>query len=268
VERRKFLASSVAAAAVGLNLPAELNAFQGSADSQARQFYVLRHYYVRAGTQQSATNPFFQNALIPALNRAGISPVGVFGLTIGAPGPSVFVLMPSSSLENLVEIEDRLLDDSEYQKAGGAFLGASNQEPAFERIESSLTHAFQSWPKLTVPPAKAAGTPRIFELRSYEGSSEHMHRVKVEMFQTGEFAAFRSAGFEMVFASNVLIGERLPKLTYMVSYASLDDRTKLWDAFFSSAEWKKLAGNPKFSMPGLVSNNSIQILTPAPYSQV
>ncbi len=273
MERRKFLASSVAAAAVGFSAPASLHAFQGamnsgSAGSPARQFYVLRHYLIRSGPQQSAANPFFRDALIPALNRAGISPVGVFNLTIGEPGPSFFVLMPGSSLENLAEIEDRLLQDAEYQKAGAAFLGASNEQPVFERIESSLTRAFEGWPELVVPPAKAADTPRIFELRSYEGSSEEIHRLKVDMFHHGEFAAFRRAGFDMVFASDVLIGQRLPKLTYMVSYASLDDRTKKWAAFFASPEWKELAGSAKYSMQGMVSNNSIQILTPAPYSQI
>ena len=268
MERRKFLASSIAAAAVGLNSPASLHAFQGAGESKAREFYVLRHYFIRSGPQQSATNPFFQNALIPALNRAGISPVGVFNLTIGEPGPSVFVVLPSASLEDLAEVEDRLLQDSEYQKAGAEFLGAGNAEPAFERVESSLMHAFQGWPKLTVPPAKAAGTPRIFELRSYEGVSEHLYRLKVDMFHHGEFDAFRKAGFQMVFAGEVLVGQRLPKLTYMVSYESLDERTSKWAAFFASEEWKRLASNPKYSVPGLVSNNSIQILTPAQYSQV
>jgi hypothetical protein len=268
VERRKFLASSIAAAAVGMTSPANLHAFQGTAESKAREFYVLRHYFIRSGPQQSATSPFFQEALIPALNRAGINPVGVFNLTIGAPGPSVFVIMPSSSLENLVEIEDRLLQDSEYQKAGAAFLGAGNAEPAFERVESSLMHAFQGWPTLTVPPAKAAGTPRIFELRSYEGASEQNYRTKVEMFHHGEFDAFRKAGFQVVFAGEVLVGQRLPKLTYMVSYESLDERTRKWAAFFASDEWKHLISNAKYSAPGLVSNNSIEILTPAQYSQI
>ena len=267
MKRRKFLASSMAAAAIGMNSP-KLNAFQGPTDSKSRDFYVLRRYYIRGGPQQRSTMSFFQQALVPALNRAGISPVGVFNLTVGMLTPSVYVLLPSSSLEQMAVVEDRLLQDSEYQKAGAEFLGANNDEPAFERIDSSLMQAFQGWPKLAVPPAKAAGTPRIFEMRSYEGTSEKLYRTKVDMFHNGEFEAFRKAGMSFVFGAEVLVGQRLPKLTYMVAFENLEVRDKKWAAFFATDEWKRLSSDAKYSVPGLVANNSIEILTPAPFSQI
>jgi hypothetical protein len=60
----------------------------------------------------------------------------------------------------------------------------------------------------------------------------------------------------------------MPNLTYMIGFANLAERDKCWSAFFSAPETKSLFGQQKYSSPGLVSNVSNTILTPAPYSQI
>ncbi len=142
--------------------------------------------------------------MIPAVNRLGIKPVGVFNLAIGPETPAIYVLLPSATLETLVTLEARLAQDAEYVKTGAAFLNAPAIAPAFNRIESSLMIAFEKIPGLTLPAATATNGPRVFELRTYESATDQDHKRKVEMMQSGEEAIFAKAGFSQVFYGDTL----------------------------------------------------------------
>jgi hypothetical protein len=176
--------------------------------------------------------------------------------------------MPSASVETLATAEARLAGDAEYMKAGADFLNASSNQPSFVRLETSLMMALAGAPKLIVPAATAQKGPRMFELRTYESATDQDHKVKVEQVNNGEVAIFNKAGFWPVFFGDTLIGEKMPNLTYMIGFANLAERDKCWSAFFSAPETKILFGQQKYSSPGLVSNVSNTILTPAAYSQI
>jgi len=45
------------------------------------------------------------------------------------------------------------------------------------------------------------------------------------MFNSGEYDVFEKAGFSQVFYGDVLVGSRLPCLTYMLGFTDLTDRT-------------------------------------------
>src|SRR6202049_2865266 len=131
MERRKFLASSLAASAIAVTVPGNFaEAAQRATQTKGREFYQLRRYHLNSGPQRKLCDDFFREALIPALNRLSISPVGVFDLSIGPETPTIYVLMPSSSPEALATVESRLAQDSEYAKVGAAFLNAPAKEPA------------------------------------------------------------------------------------------------------------------------------------------
>jgi hypothetical protein len=153
-------------------------------------------------------------------------------------------------------------------KAGAAFLNAPDKQPAYVRVESSLMLAFEGWPKLTVPAATAQRGKRMFELRTYESPSDQDHRRKVEMFNSGEFAAFEKAGFWQIFFGDTLIGARMPNLTYMLGFEDMAARDNMWKAFGASAEWKKLSGSPRYNFEEIVSSITNVILAPASYSQI
>ena len=127
MERRKFLASSLAASAMAAVASSE---YLQAAPSTGREFYQLRLYRFINGPQRKAADAYFRDALIPALNRLGITPVGVLNLTIGPQTPTVYVLMPSTSLETLITVEDRLAQDTEYMKAGCGFSEYAGGEAA------------------------------------------------------------------------------------------------------------------------------------------
>src|ERR1700674_4740602 len=125
MERRKFLASSLAASALAVTTPGSYaEPAQGAMQGKRREFYQLRRYHLNSGPQRKLCDDFFREALVPALNRLGISPVGVFDVSIGPETPSLYVLMPSTSAETLLLAETRLAQDAEYLKAGDAFLNA------------------------------------------------------------------------------------------------------------------------------------------------
>lgn len=266
MKRRQFLTSSLAASA--FVLAGKTSKAESTSATAPREYYELRQYHLRSGYQTNLTDVYVADALIPALNRLGISPVGAFNLTLGPETPTLYLLLPSSRLETLVTAELLLAQDETFSKAAAPFWNAPASEPPFVRIESSLMIAFEGRPKLKVPPVTAQHGKRVFQLRTYESPSNQAHVRKVEMFHSGEFEVFQRAGFWPVFYGDVLIGPRLPKLTYMLSFPDLEEMNAKWAAFGADPEWKKLTSSPKFNFEPIVSNISNQILSPTSYSQI
>src|SRR5580700_7434574 len=111
MERREFVKSALVAAgmATGAAFGAEPDE---KAPAEARlEFYQLRTYTLRTGPQLALTQGYFERALIPALNRLEMGPVGVFKLDIGPETPTYYVLIPSTSAEALVALDTHLGKD-------------------------------------------------------------------------------------------------------------------------------------------------------------
>ena len=263
MQRRDFLTSSLAAAAVALK-PTLSSAQTG----KPRQYFELRKYQQQSGPQTKLLQSYLSDALIPALNRIGFTPIGVFNLYLGPQSPATYVLIPSNNLESLVTSELQLAKDDQFMKAAAPFWAAPAAAPAFVRVESQLMLAFEGWPQVTVPPVTAQHGKRVFQLRIYESPSQQDHVRKVEMFNSGEFDIFQKAGFWNVFFSDTLIGPRLPQLTYMVAFPELADIDAKWEAFGNHPDWKKLSAETRFSFEPIVSNIDSLILRPASFSQI
>ena len=133
MDRRKFLASTLAASAVATASPGALaQAGQEAGDANKREFYQLRRYLLSAGPQRKLTDDYFRDALVPALNRMEFSPIGVFNVTIGPEMPVMYVLIPSFSVEKLVTVDDRLQKDDAYVKAAAPFLERARERACFQ----------------------------------------------------------------------------------------------------------------------------------------
>lgn len=268
MERREFLHTAfgtgmMAAAGFGTTMTDQ------DPKSAGTDFYVWRQYIVRTGTQPQRMAEFLKNAAIPALNRLGHKPIGVFEVVAGVPSPSIFVLTPSSSLAQIGAIEPGLERDSEFMKAADAYINAPATDPFYVRQEISLLSAFPNVPNIVVPAATGGGGPRLFELRIYESHNERAHRMKMRMFtEMGEVDIFRRVGLTPVFFARTLIGSRMPNLTYMLVHDNLAGREKSWAAFGGDPEWKKLRSTPGYSDAEIVSNITTIFLRPAPYSQI
>lgn len=268
MKRRDFLKSSVAAAgAVAVDQLLQANAAE-SAPGVAREFYELRRYHLRRGPTQKRFDDFYRNAEIPALNRAGIGPVGVFGVMFGPESPSMYVLMPHKSAESFATALDRVRADPEFQKAGTEFVNAPPTDPSYVRVDISFMVAFAVMPKVEVPAGAAGNKPRIFELRTYESHSKKANQKKVEMFNNGEIAIFRRAGLTPVFFGETLSGANMPNLTYMLVFENIADHDRSWGKFGSDPEWRKLSTTPGYTDGEIVSNISNLFLRPTAYSQI
>ena len=265
MERRQFLTASVAASAVAV---AGNVAAQTSPAAPGREFYQIRRYALINGPQTKLTESYFSDALIPALARMGIGPVGAFRLEFGPETPAYYLLIPSSNLQALAELDLRLVDDAAFLQAAAPFWNATAAAPAFVRVESWLLSAFPGWPKLTPPPGTATKAKRILQLRTYESASNADHVRKVEMFHAGEFDIFLKAGFHPVFFGDTLLGSRMPSLTYMVSFADQSELEACWDRFRDDPNWKKLSSNPQYAAEQIVTSISNLILSPLACSQV
>ncbi|PYL00223.1 MAG: NIPSNAP family containing protein [Verrucomicrobia bacterium] len=268
MKRREFLKSSLAATSVaGLTSVLETSAAEPGANA-AREFYELRLYHLRRGPKQKLFDDFYREAAIPAMNRAGVGPVGVFNLAYGPDNPTLYVLIPHKTIESFGTSLDRVRSDTDYQKAGAGFINAAATDPSYVRVESSLMAAFAAIPKLEVPVLAKENQPRLFELRTYESHSKKANKKKIEMFNNGEIAIFRRTGLQPVFFGETLIGAKMPNLTYMLVFENIAAREKNWGAFIADPEWKKLSSTPGYTDAEIVSNISNVFLRPAAYSQI
>src|SRR6204780_5906777 len=166
MDRRNFLSGSLAASALSLATAGNSAAQAGSAaDKSAPEYMDLRRYHLASGPGVKLTTNFFADALIPALNRLGIEPVGAFSVYFGPDSPSYYLLMPSSKLETLVTADLELAKDDVFMKAAAPFWDAPAATPPYIRIEISLFGAFPGKPKGPPPaPPPTKGKP-IFPLR-------------------------------------------------------------------------------------------------------
>jgi len=257
MKRREFLAAGIAGAA-GIEAAA---VSMGKGEKEKRQYFELRQYHLLNRSKIGEVGDFLREAGIPAMNRIGINPVGVFNSMYGPSSSTLYVLLVHKSLGSVEQASERLLADEEFRKA--SFVNATLSEPAFVRMESSLMAAFKDMPYLEVPERKS----RIFELRTYESHSLKAAKKKIEMFnEGGEIAIFKKTGLQPVFFGETLIGPKMPNLKYMLVFDDMAMRDKRWGVFGSDPDWKKLRANPAYR--DTVSNITDIILRPTPYSQI
>ncbi len=265
MQRRRFLAASLAASAAAALVREGAAQVAGS---RAREFYQIRRYSLTNGPQQKLTEGYLNDALIPALKKLGMGPVGALRLEMGPETPVYYVLIPGPSSAALTELDLTLSKDDTFLKAAEPFWSAPATANAFERVEYSMLAAFEGWPKLVPPPSSATKAKRIFQLRTYESPSYRDHVRKVEMFNAGEFEIFKNAGCNPVFFGDTLVGTRMPSLTYMLSFANSADLDARWDVFRNDPAWKKMSSDPRYAFEQIVSNITNLVLSPLDCSQL
>lgn len=260
MQRREFLAAGCLAGLASASPMAAVAASEGGAK---KQYYELRLCLLESKAKQDALVKFLGKAAIPALNRIGIKPVGVFTLA-EEESSNLYVLAPHDSLESVATCVHRLGEDEAFLQAGADVIDAPFKDPAYTRMESSLLLAFDKMPRLAVPSAKAT---RVFQLRIYENPTIKANQRKVEMFNTGgEIDVFLHCGMTPVFFGEALVGSKLPNVTYMLGFDDRETGEKAWEAFKADPGWAKLKDDPYYK--DTVSNITNIWLNPAPCSQI
>jgi hypothetical protein len=245
---------------------AALGSLSASAQEEAesgREFYELKRYILETEDQRTGLDAFLEDAALPALERHGYGPVGVF--TDEEDISPVYVLIRHKSLAGVAEMIHILGADAEFMEKGAAFLNAPADNPAYARIESSLLHAFTGMPQMSRP-SDAPG--RVFQLRIYESPSVLTGQKKIEMFNVAEIDIFKKTGLNPVFFGEAVIGDKIPNLTYMLGFDSMDAQKAAWKTFIADPEWKELSGRPEYADDKILSGITNINLVPTKYSQI
>jgi len=284
IPRRTFLkAALTASTAAALGSRAESAAADGDTlDRSAREFYDLRCYRLRKDTRLPADadpallDGYLERALLPALGRRGLGPVGVFteldvdrktATASPQPGSPVWVLIPYPTLESFVRVNAALAADPDVRRAGAAYLDAPKSAPAFERIDSWLLRAFAGMPRIELPAFSRERVPtRVFEMRDYESRSERTALNKIAMFEAGEIPLMRDLGMHPLMYGQALCGPDLPHLRYFTSGPDLATHLAAWSKFGPDPRWIALRDDPQYA--DNVSKVTSRFLTPRPYSQI
>jgi hypothetical protein len=260
MNRRQFVTLSGAASLAAVT-PATAAAAENSAD---RDYYELRQFIIETEAQKKGMDAFLRDAAIPALNRIGFKPVGVFYPAQGL--SPIYVLLRHRSVESLAALDSQLAEDREFLSSGADFINAPVDAPAFKRMESSLMVAFTGMPRLDRP---VDGPGRVFQLRTYESPSAKTGLKKIEMFNdAGEIRIFREVGLNPVFFGQTLVGSKMPNLTYMLGFKSMDEQKAAWGRFGAHQDWKRLSTMPEYSDKTILCGITNLLLVPADYSQI
>jgi hypothetical protein len=263
MNRRHFITLSGAAGMAAITASTVSTARAAQAGS-GRDYYQLLQFIVENEGQKKKLDTFLKEAAIPALNRLGSKPVGVFYPADGI--SPVYVLLRHKSLETVATLNADLAADGEFTTAGEEFLNAPAGAPAFKRLESSLMVAFDGMPQIETP---VTSPGRVFQLRIYESPSVVTGLKKIEMFNdAGEIKLFRETGLNPVFFGQTIIGTKMPNLTYMLAFKNMDEQKAAWKKFVAHPEWKRLSGMPEYADKAILSGITNLQLVAADYSQV
>ena len=263
MKRRDFLAAGAALGMTPLMAMPDLTTNAG----QGVQYYEWIRYHLPVGKLQRIVSNYYRSAAIPALNKAGINAVGVFNVKHGTNNPTLHVIIPHPSLESVVTLNDKLLEDTEFVEAGKSFLSAPTNEKAFVTMEKTILKAFALLPEIQIPTQKQTNSPRIFQVRTYESPSLTVAKNKIHMFnEGGEIEMFKRTGLKPVLFAETIAGNRMPSLMYMLAFDDFPAMQKAWDTFDKDPEWLKLVADPFYA--NNVSCINDWIWTPTAFSQI
>ena len=127
------------------------NLTQAAEPGSQQQFIELRQYHLQVGNKKQPFNDYLEKTGIPALNRAGIEPVGAFSVMFGQNKPSMYLLLPHQNIDSVLHFVDTMMKDQEQGEAGMEYAEASISEPMYLRFESSLMRAFSGMPRVKSP---------------------------------------------------------------------------------------------------------------------
>lgn len=262
MNRRTFLSLTAAAGTATATSP-NLQSANAGGDLQ---YYELRRYAFdpEKPAQRKRYLDFLQKAAIPALNRAGIQPVGIFEPRDER--DTLWVLLPHSSLQSAATLVERLGSDPDFLQEGEDVIEATSDAPPYLCFSSSLFRAFSGMPRLETP---VTGSSRVLQLRIYESPTEATNLKKIEMFnEAGEIRIFRKVGLHPVFFGQAIAGDRMPNLTYMLVFKDEEELNANWQRFRTDPEWQELKAMPEYADKAILSGITSILLRPAPGSQI
>jgi|TARA_X000000950_G_scaffold109657_2_gene138222 hypothetical protein len=226
-----------------------------------KEFYELRTYELYQTSNFKDFNSYFKDYFIPAMNQNGINNIGVFKEASEDFPRKIYVFIAYPDMTTYQSVKHSIKNDPKNSAASVRLN--KKEKPVFNRYDTSLYDAFDGLPKMVKPEAQK----RFFELRTYESHSEDAYRRKVNMFNEGEIDLFDELDFGSVFFGEKISGDRMPCLTYMLAFESLEDRNNSWALFPKHPKWQQLKNDEAYKDSCCSSITRVYLL-PMPYSQL
>jgi len=248
-------------------MPFLLNPLTVNSQNSQKEYYEIKTYRLKDKSQEERVHAFLTYDFLPTAHKFGIKKIGVFIPleTDSTFGKRIVVLIPYTSLEQLSKLNDLLVAKEEYDPKAKDYINADYTNPPYERIESVLLQAFSGMPHMEMPQLDNVRADRVYELRSYEGPTEKIHKNKVQMFNEGdEVSLFKRLHFNAVFYAEVISGRSMPNLMYMTTFDNMASHDAHWKAFVNDPYWIKLKAMPEYQHN--VSKINIYLLRPTEYS--
>ena len=226
------------------------------------EMYELRVYELKFGKPANILHNYFENALIPALNRQEIKNIGVFEEAGDALPKNIYVFIPFKNMEAYQKVYEALKIDTTFKNDSKAYNETDEQEFPYVGYSTSFFIAFEGFPNLVKPNEDDS----LFELRIYEGYNEDAFLRKVKMFNESEFKIFDDVGLRPVFFGEQISGNHMPNLTYMLAFKDMNDHDVTWRKFGPHPEWQRIVNLPEYA--NTVSNIRRVFLKPLEYSKL
>ena len=241
---------------------------RAAAADAKHQFYEVRSYILGEEGDVDAIDGYLNTALLPALGRQDVGPIGVFtnAQNDSSGSPRIIVVIPYDSASQMHQVQRLVQADQAYQAAAKSYLEQGVENPPYERIKSELLVSMKCMPTLNVPSGALDNADRVYELRLYESGNERLGNLKVHMFDNGEVPIFLDCGIQPIFIGQCILGPQMPNLTYLTMYPNEDARIKAWQSFRKHPDWQVLKAVEKYK--GTVSHIDKYVLKPKPYSQM
>ncbi|MBN1987705.1 MAG: NIPSNAP family protein [Prolixibacteraceae bacterium] len=258
MKRRTFLKNSALAAGVAV-APAGLQTTQVSGEQ--KDFYELKVFQLSGGGGRNQLKKYYTEAVIPFLNKRGAK-VGAFNEYSLEEPPVMYILHAHKSPADYYEAVQAMKSDPAFLEAAKEYSQLPADSPVFVRYETFLMEAFDGIPRFKQPDENRG----LFELRTYESYNEDAGIRKVKMFNDEELPLFEKVGLHPVFFGQLMAGQFMPALTYMLWFKNMEEREANWEKFITSDEWKTMSGKPIYA--NTVSKVKKKFLIPADFSQI
>ena len=229
------------------------------------EFYEIRIYRVFDFEKQNQLEAWMQDALLPALERLDIKNVGVFRNLGDLNDHSQFMVLPFESLEQFATLNLKLAEDKVFTEDSKEWFGQEMKDPVYNRVDSWITQAFDSIPKMELP-AHIKNPDRVYELRLYESHNMDSARRKVKMFDDGETQLMRDVKLGPVFFGRTLAGPDSPNLIYLLGAESAEAHKAHWKAFLAAPKWAEIKDLPEYA--NTVSKIQKWVLKPTAFSKL
>ena len=256
MDRRSFVQTFAAASLLS-------PAAEAQPSSARTRVYLLDYYYYRQGDQATRLQQYLSSQL-PLFSRHTRA-FGVFTAVMAPHAQTTLALSGFSSFADLTAAAAAFESDPGLQKAHQEMERGS--EPPFDSRQRVLLEAADFSPEIVAPPEKPK-SPRYFEIRLYHSPTSRQLRMLHERFAGPEIQIFHRSGVHPILYGDTVVGPDMANLTYIVPFATLEDREKAWAAFNADPEWIKVRAESVARGGQIVDYQNLSLWRALPFSPI